>query len=42
MPYEKKVHQMKDHVEAIRSLEISDEVKENIFHKNLERILGIL
>jgi predicted TIM-barrel fold metal-dependent hydrolase len=42
MPYEKKVHHMKDHVECIKALNLSDEVKENIFPRNLERILGIL
>lgn len=41
MPYEKKVHRMKDHVDSIKALEVSDEIKENIFYKNFERILEI-
>jgi len=40
MPYENKTHRMKDYVNCINKLNLSPEIKENIFHKNFERILG--
>jgi predicted TIM-barrel fold metal-dependent hydrolase len=41
MPYEDKLHEMKDFVECIQKLKISDKVKEMIFCKNLESILSL-
>jgi predicted TIM-barrel fold metal-dependent hydrolase len=41
MPYENKTHNMKDYVECINSLDASQEIKENIFYKNFERLLGL-
>ena len=41
MPYEGKLHSMKDYVDCIESLNLSDEVKEKIFHKNFENLLNL-
>jgi len=39
MPYENKIHRMKDYVDAINGLDLFRETKEAIFHKNFEQIL---
>jgi predicted TIM-barrel fold metal-dependent hydrolase len=42
MPYEGKMHHMKDFVDMFNGLKISDELKQMILYKNLENILGEL
>ena len=37
--YEKNAHRMKDFVDAINGLAISDELKEGIFYRNFEKLL---
>ncbi len=39
MPYEGKIHRMKDYVEAINALSLSSEIKKKIFSKNFEHLL---
>ena len=39
MPYEGKLHQMKDFVDSINNLNISAELKERIFHVNFEKLM---
>lgn len=41
MPYEGKTHRMKDYVDCIENLDLSSDVKEKIFYKNLQRVIGI-
>ncbi len=40
MPYEGKIHRMKDYVDCINNLEVPEEVKEKIFSKNFESLLS--
>lgn len=40
MPYEGHTHKMKDYVDCINGLDLSQEIKENIFYKNFERLLA--
>ncbi len=42
MPYEGKMHRLKDFVDIIDKLHISPELREMIFYKNIEHILGEL
>lgn len=41
MPYEDKLHEMKDFVHCIQRLKISDKLKEKIFYENLANILSL-
>lgn len=41
MPYEGKTHRMKDYVDCINGLSLSQEIKEKIFHENLEKLLRL-
>jgi hypothetical protein len=38
MPYEGHVHRMKDYVDCIGSLDLSQETKENILYRNFQRL----
>lgn len=40
MPYEGKMHRMKDYVDTINGLNLSQGIKEKIFSKNLEKLLN--
>lgn len=40
MPYEGKLHKMKDYVDCINGLNLSLEIKEKIFYKNFEKAMG--
>ena len=42
MPYEGVMHRMVDFVNCIRQLNISDELKEMIFHRNFEQLMNEL
>ncbi len=41
MPYEGQIHRMKDYVDCINGLSLSQEIKEKIFHENLEKLLKL-
>jgi len=40
MPYEGKIHRMKDHVDCINNLKLSLEIKEKIFYRNFEKLIS--
>lgn len=40
MPYAGKVHKMKEFVDVIRSIDVSDQILADIFHNNFERMLA--
>ncbi len=40
MPYEGKLHKMKDYVDCINGLNLSLEIKEKIFYRNFEKVMG--
>ena len=40
MPYEGKLHELKDFVDTIQMLAISDELKEKIFYRNFEKMMA--
>ncbi len=41
MPYEGKLHKMKDYVECVNNLNLPEKIKEKIFYKNFENLLSI-
>ena len=40
MPYEGKIHRMKDHVDCINGLGLPLEIKEKIFYRNFEKLIS--
>ncbi len=40
MPFGQRAHRMKDFVDCINGLDLSDEIKQKIFHKNFEALLN--
>ena len=41
MPYEGKLHEIKDYVDVLNELNISEEIKERIFSKNFEELMNL-
>lgn len=41
MPYEGRLHRMKDYVDCINALDLPISVKEKIFYKNFERLISV-